>query len=203
MELLGSLFLVLALGVLVALFLAVPFLRKTNAGQRFLKPEVQQREHVRSSLLAERDRVLNALQELDFDHALGKVPEEEYPAMRADLLRNGANVLRQLEAFETESQAASAEDRIEAAVAARRADAGRAVSGQAEAGSAVRQVEPVAETLLAEGAPNGHSQRGDEIEELIASRKRVRQETAAGFCPRCGKPVQKSDKFCAKCGTEV
>lgn len=200
MELIGSLFLVLALAVLVALFVARPFLRRANAAQKYLQPEAQQREHERSALLAERDRVLEALQELDFDYALGKVPEEEYPAMRAELLRKGAGVLRQLDAIESEGevQLAAAEDRIEAAVAARRADVQRAAR-------AARQAEPVAEPALAEGRSggNGHARAVDELEELIAARKRARQESAAGFCPRCGKPVQKSDKFCSKCGYKV
>jgi hypothetical protein len=190
MELIGSLFLVLALLVLVALFVGRPFLRRAaTPQQRIMQPEAQQREHMRSSLLAERDRVLEALQELDFDYGLGKVPEEEYPVMRGDLLRTGADVLRQLEQYEAPGQSGRAEDRVEAAVAARRADAG--------AHSALSRA------AVAEAGTNGQGHRSDELEELIASRKRARQESAGGFCPRCGKPVQKSDKFCSKCGTEV
>jgi predicted amidophosphoribosyltransferase len=41
------------------------------------------------------------------------------------------------------------------------------------------------------------------MEALIASRRRERPEKAAGFCPRCGKPVQKLDRFCPKCGTAL
>ncbi|HEY9153269.1 MAG TPA: hypothetical protein VIN60_10320 [Anaerolineales bacterium] len=46
-----------------------------------------------SSLMAERDRVINSLQELDFDFKLGKIPEDDYPAQRAELLQKGADVL--------------------------------------------------------------------------------------------------------------
>ncbi|RPJ39959.1 MAG: zinc ribbon domain-containing protein, partial [Chloroflexi bacterium] len=50
---------------------------------------------------------------------------------------------------------------------------------------------------------SGNGKGKDELEEMIATRKRERKESAAGFCPRCGKPVQKSDKFCSKCGATL
>ncbi len=197
MELIGSLFLVLALAVFVVLFIARPFFM--NGRQKATSGAViaqQEREHLVSALLAERDRVLNALQELDFDYALGKIPEEDYPQQRAVLLKTGADVLRRLDEFSTsepEAKGEAAEDRIEAAVAARRADA--AQRGQAQAAP----VAPVA--VKANG--NGNGKGKDELEEMIASRKRERKESAAGFCPHCGKPVQKSDKFCSKCGATL
>jgi rubrerythrin len=129
---------------------------------------------------------LNALQELDFDYNLRKVPEEEYAAQRAVLLHRGADVLRRLDAQEPQSDAGSAEDRIEAAIAARRAVA-----------------------TAASVAPNGRKQAmvatgpDDALEALLADRRRVRQEKAAGFCSQCGGPVQKSDKFCPKCGAKT
>src|SRR6266508_4180069 len=112
MELIGSLFLILALAVLVALFVGRPLLlfaaQKTPNETQKAK---QEREHVMSSLLAERDRILNSLQELDFDYALGKIPQEEYPQQRAVLLKNGAGVLRRLD----ELSAGAMETAIEAA----------------------------------------------------------------------------------------
>jgi hypothetical protein len=102
-------------------------------------------------------------------------------------------VLRRLEVFESTPGGASlaaqsAEDRIEAAVAMRRADASH--------------TQTLPETAAAAAAgTNGAARRGaDPMEDLIASRKRAREESAAGFCPKCGKPFQKSDKFCSKCG---
>jgi hypothetical protein len=55
--------------------------------------------HELSSLMAERERLLTALQELDFDQTLGKIPTEDYPAQRAALLQKGVEVLRQLDAL--------------------------------------------------------------------------------------------------------
>ncbi len=54
-------------------------------------------DRARSHLLAERERLLNALRELEFDYSLGKVPAEEYPLQRAELVRQGAEVMRQLD----------------------------------------------------------------------------------------------------------
>jgi hypothetical protein len=54
-------------------------------------------ESARSRLLAEQERLLNALRELDFDHTLGKVLPEDYEVQRAALIRQGAEVMRQLD----------------------------------------------------------------------------------------------------------
>lgn len=42
-----------------------------------------------------------------------------------------------------------------------------------------------------------------QIEELVEKRRMTRSEKSAGFCTRCGKPVQKSDKYCPFCGRET
>jgi hypothetical protein len=179
---LGSLFLIMALLILVGLFISRPlFERQENT----VEAEPESRDHERSALLAERDRILNALRELDFDHDLGKIPEEDYPSQRASLLQRGADVLRQLDAMQPEMEGMQdeTEARIEAALASR--SAGR---GQVPASRGVS---------AAVAAPD------DEMEVLIANRRRVRQGKAAGFCPQCGGPLQKSDRFCPKCGAKM
>lgn len=87
-------------------------------------------DHDRSALLAERERLLRALRELDFDYALGKVPEEDYPVLRAELLRRGGEVVRKLEAMKVSvapiasEQPASvlSDDEIEMLIARRRSE---------------------------------------------------------------------------------
>ena len=75
---------------------------------------------------AERDRAVNSLQELDFDFKLGKIPEGEYPAQRANLLQKGADILRKIDSFSSNADSAQdTESRLEKAVAARRAGRGR------------------------------------------------------------------------------
>jgi hypothetical protein len=169
----GSILLILALLLLVGLFVSRPlFERRATA--------VTESEHQISALLAERDRILTALGELDFDHDLGKIPADEYPVQRDRLLKNGAQILRQIDAFQGETS--SSED-------------------SASPWETASQ-EPVEEALHA-SPPSAISEADEELEALIATRRRVRQDKASGFCHECGGPIQKSDRFCPKCGTTV
>jgi hypothetical protein len=162
----GSIFLILAVLVPVVVFIAHPLLeRKATA--------VTVEEHDYSALLAERDRVLNALQELEFDHTLGKIPEEDYPSQRANLMRYGAVILRRLDEYKGSSAEAVSDDPIEAAISARKA------------ATAVVDPDDELEALIAarrrEQKSNGQAKTG-------------------GFCPQCGNCVQETDRFCPKCG---
>ena len=160
-----SIFFSLGILILVGVFLYAPFLERRARG-------VTEDEHETSSLLAERERVVNSLQELENDYQLGKVPEEDYPVQRTNLLQKGADILRKLDELEPVKAQNDKDARIERALAARR--------------------------------KNGSSSEGtltdDEVESMIASRRKGRKAKSAGFCPKCGKPVMTSDKFCPSCG---
>jgi hypothetical protein len=86
-----SIFLLLIVLALILVFVTRPLFEKQ---QDHPTKDV----HDLSSLLAERERLLIALQELDFDQALGKIPVEDYPFQRTELLQKGADVLRKLDA---------------------------------------------------------------------------------------------------------
>jgi rubrerythrin len=176
----GSILLILALLLLVGLFIARPLLERKAVG-------VSQEDRQLSSLLAERDRLINALQELDFDHTLGKIPDADYPDQRASLLQHGAAVLRQIDQYNPQPTNDPVEARIEAAIAARRADLARNAHGDN------------ADRLRQAASRNGD----DELEAKIAARRRERQDKPAGFCPQCGRPIQKSDRFCPGCGASM
>lgn len=176
---LGSVLLILALALLVGMVLIQPFMRIKESEKLIQeRKSSQEKDHIRSALLAEQERVLSALQELEFDYTLGKIPAEDYPQERTALLKHGAEILRQLDALQpSNGRQKSAEERIEAAVAARRADAAAGRS--------------VVVTDL------------DEVELAILERKRQQQARPAGFCPKCGNPVTELDRFCSKCGNPV
>ncbi len=170
---LGAILLTFAVVVLVALFVSRPFLESRRA------LVVSAEEHALSALLAERDRLITALQELDFDHVLGKIPAEDYPNMRATLLGQAAETLRQIDTLQPPQAAPTdAESRVEAAIATRRADA---AASQAPA------------SALSD----------DDLEDLVAARRSQRKEKSGGFCPNCGKPVLRSDRFCPACGKSI
>ena len=93
----GSILLLLSLLILVGLFISRPFFERRRVVVDY---ESDPHDHERSTLLAERDRVLIAIKELDFDNAMGKIPEDEYLDQRELLVQNGANILRQLDTLQ-------------------------------------------------------------------------------------------------------
>ncbi|MGA2504462.1 MAG: zinc ribbon domain-containing protein [Anaerolineales bacterium] len=161
MEPVALLLLVILLGLIV-LFVTRPFFKRQRV-------HAAENNREMSSLLAERERLLTALQELDFDQSLGKIPAEDYPTQRALLLREGAEVLRRLDTLTAEAESRTA-----------RIGQGHSIS------------------------PKPHGTLTDEdLEDLVAKRRNTRKDKAAGFCPRCGKPVLLSDVFCPACGNTL
>jgi len=169
----SAIFFTLAVLILVGMYLYAPFMQKRVR-------RVAEEDHDLSALMAERDRALSSLQELDFDFKLGKIPEEDYPTQRANLLQKGADILRKLDEMALDltpspsplRRGESEETRIERVVATRRADGSNAKPKLTD----------------------------DDIESMIASRRKGRKGKSAGFCPTCGKPVMTTDRFCASCG---
>jgi len=168
---LGSIFLILAVIVIIGMYLYAPFTTRARRNRANETHEV-------SALKAERDRVINSLQELDFDFNLGKIPAGEYPDQRAALLQKGADILRKLdELAPVSSSVINAEARIEKAT----------VAGRADTATKARAI----------------VNTDDDIESMIAARRKQHKTKSAGFCPKCGKPVLVSDKFCPSCGKSL
>jgi ribosomal protein L32 len=104
---LGSLFLSLALLILVAAFVARPLIDQHGNSNDSAPAD---------ELVARREAVLIELRDLDFDHGTGKVNDDDYTAQRARLVANGAEVLRRLAAVKS----ATPDDDLEKMIAARR-----------------------------------------------------------------------------------
>lgn len=192
---LGSLFLILALAILVILLVSRPFLEAPGRPEKMPAEEnpktansgnddgpvsgPEQAHPDRSALLAERERLISALQELEFDHELGKIPAEDYPAERMALLKAGANVLRQLDAEEARERELEQE-----------AEHSSPTVFETENWATANQPAPARIEI-------------DELENMIAAHRRAHKESTTGFCPKCGNPVHKSDRFCSRCGAEI
>jgi hypothetical protein len=174
----GSIFLILAILIPVVIFISRPLMDRNATSASYAEQDI-------STLLAERDQVVAALRELDDDYHLGKIPTEIYPTQRQTLLQNGADILRQIDAYQMISATGTAEDRLEAAIVARRLTYDGAQTSIKKNGNAVPPV------------PD------DDLEQKIASHRRLRQGKAGGFCPKCGKPVQEVDRFCPRCGAAL
>jgi hypothetical protein len=172
----GSLLLIFSILILVALFIIRPFFEQKHQTNDFNSKEQSESlelDHQYSSLMAEKERLLRALTELETDFAMGKIPEEDYPIQRANFLSDGARVLQALDVLD---------EKIEHP--------------------------PELNAQLPEEKLNSESNQTssggmDPIEEMISTRRRLRDEKSAGFCPRCGKVIQKSDVFCPRCGVKV
>ncbi|HEY9077647.1 MAG TPA: zinc ribbon domain-containing protein [Anaerolineaceae bacterium] len=178
---LGAIFFLLGVVILVGLFVARPLI----AGKKYEVSQGQSNaplDHRRSALLAERDRVIKALAELDFDQAMGKIPSHIYPVQRAELVQRGAQVLRDLDEMTAQHPDLAAEDRIEAAIAARKA---------------------IRHDQAPRTVPMDEKQPADDVEKRIAARRQELKEKVTGFCPKCGKPIHKSDRFCSSCGATL
>lgn len=166
---LTAIFFTFAILILVGIYLYAPFMDRRAR-------RVTEEEHELSSLLAERDRVINSLQELDFDFKLGKIPDGDYPTQRATLIQKGADILRQIDSIAPQiTSSQDADVRLEKAIAARRADA------------------PVIRQEVTD----------DDIETMVVARRKGRKEKSSGFCPKCGKPVMVTDRFCPSCGKSL
>jgi hypothetical protein len=174
----GSIFLILALLIPVVIYVSRPLLESSST-------DVSRSEQEISALLASRDQVIAAIQDLDDDYNLGKIPEETHSKKRSDLLENGVDILRQIDAYQVAPGRSTSEDLLEEAIVARRLSLETATVPAKKNGNAVPPV------------PD------DDLEQRIASRRRMMNEKAGGFCPKCGRPVHASDRFCPKCGAAL
>lgn len=104
---LGTLFLGLALLIIVIVVVALPLLdRKTPAIQPLSR---------REALEQERRVVISAIRELDFDYRTGKIGEADYKRLRESRVARGAQILRELAELNDEEGDVDAE--IEAQIA--------------------------------------------------------------------------------------
>ena len=135
------------------------------------------------SLAAQRDTLYTQIKELDMDHATGKVNDDDYARVRADLMAQATEVLKQIDGVAQQPAsapvAATLDDEIEALIAARRKTA------------------PVPAPARATDA---------DVEAAIAARRKTaasKTGAATLACPRCGKPITADDVFFSKCGTAL
>lgn len=168
----------LALAILIAVLAIVlrplvvgPTSRKRNRSGHN-SPLARQVDE-RARLLERRNAVYAAIRELDFDYETGKVSDEEHARQRAQLVREGVAILKQLDRLEV---AVPAADPLEAAIAAMR----RGEEGQVDAARPVKVLDAEVGGLRATPAANG-------------------QYT----CPTCGAPASCGDRFCGDCGESL
>lgn len=109
----GSILLGLALLILIALFVARPFLQRPAGNERRRSSSYQ-------ALATRKEALLEQIRELDFDQETGKIANELYQLQRARLVSQAAALLQQLDDVVTPADPrlpADVDEQIEAAVA--------------------------------------------------------------------------------------
>lgn len=84
------------LALLAVVYVARPFLLEPEAPVDRLA-ERDELERRRLALLEERDRAVDALREVEFDHRTGKLSNDDYRALVGPLRRRAAQATRALE----------------------------------------------------------------------------------------------------------
>ncbi len=104
----------------LGLFVFLPLLEREEISPD--RPGVRagsaRQRQVLEMLHAEKDRVLRAIRDLDFDYDLDKLTDTTYAAQRIHLIRRAVAILKRID--ELEAEAAGQQARVEAAVAALR-----------------------------------------------------------------------------------
>ena len=92
----GALLIGALVAVLAVVLVAVPFLREPATADDTLA-EPDSREKRTLELSEQRDRALDALKELEFDHRTGKISDVDYRELVGRYRRRAAAALRALE----------------------------------------------------------------------------------------------------------
>jgi hypothetical protein len=124
-----------------------------------------------SALQAQRDQILTVLQELDMDHAIGKIEEGGYFEQRSVLVARGAAVLKELDQLvgvvvETDGQEKSQD------LGSRKDDASRELEAQIE------------------NAVSNLRERGSDSEDNFCSHCGKVLVSGDRFCAHCGTAIQ-------------
>jgi hypothetical protein len=192
----GSILLGVAVLVLAAFLISQPLLDRGQQRAKTLSEADRLREH--------RDQLLVTLRDLDFDHASGKIQDEDYNPLRAKLVAEGAAVLKQLDELRP-AASDRLESQLEQAIAARRQRPVAAVAPAAPADDLERAIAARRRGTAPAAGPTSPAP-ADDIEQAIAARRKVRPAAESGakiYCPQCGQAALAGDKFCAKCGAKL
>jgi hypothetical protein len=155
-------------------------------------------------LEVQRDLLYAQIRELDLDHATGKINDEDHNRIRVELVTQAADILRRIDGLTAapkppvsgaQSIAATADDDLEAAIAARRK------KGRRVAAAPDREAElEAAIAARRKNSPQAPAKIDQQVEAAIAARRR---STSSLKCPNCDKPVTPEDVFCSKCGASL
>ncbi len=130
----------------------------------------------------QREAILTALRDLDFDYEVAKITEEDYSLLRPSLLAEAAAVMSQTPIRETTAEP-NLDDWIEAQILAVRRNLHSPATSSVQPDLAC--------------AACGRPACSSDVY-CTGCGTRLQQD-----CPECGSPVRTTDRFCAGCGVEL
>jgi hypothetical protein len=185
---------ILLAGALIALafyLVAMPLLQYARQTASVATQYTSEQERL-DELLAQREAAFQALRELNFDHKVGKISDEDFVAFEANLKLHAADTLRALDEWEAEADD-DLDLAMEAEIEARRAALARGSNGHAAESA------PCPKCGSATGAADRFCANCGA--DLTTARVPVAAPVAtAPACAACGQPYQPGDRFCGNCG---
>ena len=180
----GPAFLVMASGALVGVILLLWASLRTLGGEAPLAEGLVAAAATNSTVsdVAERKRrVLRALKDLEHEHSVGKIDDDDYAQINARYRKEAKDILKEMD-VEIEPLRAKAEAMARAHLAKR---------GLAEgAGDGV--------AAKAEEAPTERPSRKEVDTRIACPKCRTSNDADAAFCKKCGGPLAKPDAEPAK-----
>jgi hypothetical protein len=192
----GSILLSLAIIALIILFLARPWLRPVEKPATITHFE---------QLTNNKEALLAQIKQLDFDHEIGVIPDEEHQRLRLRLVTETAAVMQRLDALPQPAKT-------------RLAAAQTLAKGKAKApptAPAKTKVQPVAKgkakPAAAPAAASADSDLDAAIEAAVAKLRQAKDSALQNpavngtilTCPQCNREVKVDDRFCAGCGQPI
>lgn len=172
--------------MLVLLFVGYPLLRPSAPeAVEAMPPAARQRER----LLAEREQALSTLKELEFEHSIGNLSDDDYAALQGAHRHKAVAILRELDAAATAPAATPASSAAGTMHSPETADVSRALPLGAD--------DPALDARLEDEITRAR--------ERLAVRSRDAQNQAERVmdhprCPACGSPHAPDARFCLDCG---
>jgi hypothetical protein len=172
--------LVISVGAL--LIVAYPIIAKSRDAEATASSAQEELDE----LLARREAAFQALRELNFDHRVGKVSDDDFMIFEANLKEVAAGTLAALDDWETKSDL-RLDPVLEGAIDARRA----ALLGSE------RSCPTCGRPAFADDkfcAACGSALPAEAFQPVL---------TDPNICPKCGRPFAPDDRFCGACGAQL
>jgi hypothetical protein len=166
-------------------------------------------------LLVQKESIYSALKELEFDHAMGNLSQQDYQELVGRYEDRAIAVLKTIDHVD-EEETEEAEDPVEREIAALRLRRS-GPSSRSAAGKPGSEIEAAVAALRRDRRQSVPHRLADDIEEEVAALRRTRRRAADGgaevgpaeigtaaACPACGAGLRgEAAAFCSRCGVSL